>query len=289
MIDLTVVIMTKNEESNIEKCVASFGEIAKRFVIVDSGSTDKTKDIVSDLAEKSKSYGGTIDFYFHEWETHAAQLNWGFEHTDIDTEWIMRIDADEELTEELKNEIEERLPKLPSEVSGVILRRRVYFMGRWLKHGGKYPELLLRIFRRGKGRCEQRKMDEHLVITEGRTETFRFDFSDRNEKDLAWWTDKHNWYSGLELQDYLENRIAAEENEQIPEQAKRKRKIKFGAYYKLPLFFRAHLYYIYRYYIRLGFLDGMEGKIYTFLQAYWYRFLVDAKIYEAEKKSNTKI
>ena len=70
-------------------------------------------------------------------------------------------------------------------------------------------------------------------------------------------------------------------------QAKMKRVVKNSGYYRLPKFFRAHLYFIYRYYIKLGFLDGPEGKIFHFLQAYWYRFLVDAKIYECEKKGIT--
>ena len=75
-----------------------------------------------------------------------------------------------------------------------------------------------------------------------------------------------------------------EQNGVSTEQAKRKRVVKNSGYYKLPKFFRAHLYFVYRYYIRLGFLDGVEGKIFHFLQAYWYRFLVDAKLYECEKK-----
>ena len=287
MIDLTVLILTKDEEENLPKCIASIGDLASRIVIVDSGSTDKTLAIARRLSEKAEAKGITIDIYSHEWEGFSAQLNWGFAHTDIRTEWIMRMDADEELTGKLREEIRERLPRMGEDVNGIILRRRVYFLGKWLKHGGKYPELLLRIIRRGKGKCEERRMDEHLVITEGRTETFRFDFADRNTKNLSWWTGKHNGYSELETEDFFRREIPAEEGK-LSAQAKRKRRIKFGGYYRLPKFLRAHLYFIYRYYFRLGFLDGKEGKIYTFLQAYWYRFLVDAKIYEKEKKGLRK-
>lgn len=279
MTDLTVIILTKNEEKNIEKCIKSFRGIAKRFVIVDSYSTDKTKTIAEKL---------NIDFYEHKFENHALQFNWALKNTNIKTKWVMKIDADEELTEELANEINEKLDNLTNNITGIILRRRTYFLGRWLKHGGKYPELLLRIFRINHGCSEIRQMDEHLIVKDGDVITLKNDFIDNNQKDLEWWTNKHNWYSNKEVLEYQDNTKKESntsiENTNTSLQAKIKRKIKNNGYYRLPIFFRAHLYFIYRYYFRLGFLDGKEGKIYTFLQAYWYRFLVDAKIYECEKK-----
>ena len=199
------------------------------------------------------------------------------------------MDADEEIMEDLAREIDEKLPKIEESVNGVILRRRVYFMGRWIKHGGRYPELLLRIFRTGKAFCEMKIMDEHMILKDGTTVNFKYDLIDNNQKDLEWWTGKHNWYSNREVLDHqmtLESIMdtSLEQNGVSTEQAKRKRVVKNSGYYKLPKFFRAHLYFVYRYYIRLGFLDGVEGKIFHFLQAYWYRFLVDAKLYECEKK-----
>lgn len=286
MLDLTIVIITKNEEKNLKKCIESFNGIAKRIVIVDSYSSDGTKT----LCEKMKS-DNNISFYEHKFINHSEQLNWAFKNTNINTTWTMRMDADEELTPELVNELQKKLPKIASDVNGIILKRRVYFMGRWIKHGGKYPELLLRIFRTGFGECEQKFMDEHLIIKSGNTIKFDEDIIDNNNKHLEWWTNKHNWYSNKEVEDYqgkldvtLDNSSESLMDESIIKgQAERKRFIKNNGYYKLPLFFRAHIYFIYRYYVRLGFLDGKEGKIYHFLQAYWYRFLVDAKIYECEK------
>jgi glycosyltransferase involved in cell wall biosynthesis len=275
MADLTVIILTKNEEQNIEKCIRSLKDLPKRIVLIDSFSTDST-------VELARSLGAEV--VEHPFESHAAQFNWGLDNLNLDTEWIMRLDADEELHPELVNELEERLPALPANVTGMILRRRVYFLGRWLKHGGKYPELLLRVFRRGHGRSEMRQMDEHLVVLDGETVTSQYDFLDNNQKSLEWWTAKHNWYSNKEVLDCL----GVERDDSVDcgtssKQARAKRVIKKHGYYKLPPFFRAHLYFIYRYYFRLGFLDGKEGKIYTFLQAYWYRFLVDAKLYECTK------
>ena len=291
MINLTVIILTKNEEKNIEKCINSFQGIAKRFVVVDSGSTDNTKDVCEKINLELNEIGSKLDFYYNKFYSHASQFNWGLNNTKIDTTWIMKMDADEELLPELVEEMKKRIPSIEKdeEINGIVLRRRVYFMGKWIKHGGRYPEKLLRIIRRGKGVSEDRLMDEHLILKSGKMVEFSSDFKDNNQKDLEWWTNKHNWYSNKEVLDY---QISISENadSQIEarlsssNQAKLKRKVKNKGYYRLPKFFRAHIYFIYRYYIKLGFLDGPEGRIFHFLQAYWYRFLVDAKLYECEKK-----
>lgn len=284
MEDLTVVILTKNEENNLRKCLESFKGIVKRFVIVDSFSTDKTKTLCEELSKTVN-----LSFYENKFIDYATQLNWGLENTNINTKWSMRMDADEELTSQLTEEIEKKLPLMDEKIKGIILKRRVYFMGRWIKHGGKYPELLLRIFRTGYAQCEQKLMDEHMLLSEGVTTTFQYDIIDNNNKDIEWWTHKHNWYSNREVLDYQRKVLVKNnENDLIGNrlnkgQASRKRFIKNNGYYKLPLFLRAHIYFIYRYYFKFGFLDGQEGKIYHFLQAYWYRFLVDAKIYECNK------
>lgn len=287
MLDLTVIILTKNEEKNIEKCINSFKGIAKRFVIVDSFSDDETEKICKELNKSMKKDGVLVDFYQNKWIDYATQLNWGINSTNINTEWVMRMDADEELLPELVEELKEKLPNVDDDINGIILRRRLIFMGKWIRHGGRYPELLLRIWRNGFGQCEQKIMDEHMILTSGKTITFKNDLQDNNQKDLNWWIGKHNWYSNREV---LDHQLTIKEvinksmnNSNTSKQASKKRKIKNNGYYKLPLFFRAHLYFIYRYYFKLGFLDGKEGKIFHFLQAYWYRFLVDAKMYECDK------
>lgn len=278
MADLTVIILTKNEEKNLRKCIESFRGIAKRFVIVDSYSTDGTRALAEELG---------ADFYENPWVNYATQLNWGIENTNITTKWAMRFDADEELTPELAKELEAKLDRLPEDVAGIELKRRICFLGRWIRHGGIYPTWVLRVFRTGKCYCEQTNMDEHLILKEGRSVSFDHDFIDNNTKDLAWWISKHNWYSDREVADYVWKQQQMEEGEVIKprffgSQAERKRWIKYMVYYKTPLMRRAHWYFIYRYFIKLGFLDGKPGLIYHFLQGYWYRFLVDAKMYEHE-------
>ena len=289
MADLTVIILTKNDEKKVSKGIEAFNGIAKRFVIVDSFRTDGTEKLCNELDTELRTISSQLDFYQNKWVDYATQLNWGLTKTNINTEWAMRFDSDEELMPELAREIEEKLPTLTEPINGVILRRRVYFMGRWIKHGGRYPELLLRIFRTGKAMCEQKLMDEHMILSEGTTVKFKNDLIDNNQKDLEWWTAKHNWYSNREVLDHqmtLENAMdeSLEQDGTSSGQAKMKRVVKNSGYYRLPKFLRAHLYFFYRYYIKLGFLDGPEGKIFHFLQAYWYRFLVDAKLYECEKK-----
>ena len=272
MVNLTAIILTKNEEKNIEKCINSLASITKRIVVVDSYSDDNTVNI----ARKKGA-----DVFLNPFINYATQFNWALENTNINTEWILRIDADEEFTVELCDEINKKLPEMPDEVTGITINLRVVFMGKWLKHGGMYPWKLLRIFRNKVGRIENRNMDEHIKLSRGRVAAFKNDFIHHDFKNLEYWTHKHNWYSNREVKDYFEHLEMPDDSMQN-KWAIKKRKVKNGIYYKIPKFTRAHLFFIYRYYIKLGFLDGKEGKIFHFLQAYWYRFLVDAKIYECE-------
>lgn len=265
MKEVTVIILAKNEEKNIEKSIESAWQIADRVIVVDSGSTDETVD----LAIKHRA-----EVYFHEWQGHAKQFNWALDNCEIRTTWVFRLDADERISGELAREIRE---KLQSEVDadGFEMRWRVYFMGKWLKHGGTHKPYFLRLFRYGKGRVEEKLMDEHILV-DGHIEKLEGDLVHYDYKGLDAWLYKHVWYSNLELEMYQkQNKIVGGNEGQ-----KKKR----GFYYRLPLFLRARIYYWYRYYIQLGFLDGKEGKIFCFLQAYWFRFLVDAKIYENKMK-----
>ena len=281
MADLTVLILAQNEEKNIVRSICSVKKIAKRILVVDSGSTDRT-------IELAKQNGAEVVLH-SPFVNYATQFNWGLDHTNIDTNWILRLDADEQVTPELAKEIESALEEhSQDDVNGFEVRCRIIFMGRWIRHGGTYPLIIPRLFRRGFGRVEMRKMVEHTLI-QGKVMRFQNDLIHYDFKGLHEWIDKHNKYSVRECQDYFERKETHEEQMKgnlTGNQRQRKRFLKNGVYYNLPLFLRAHLYFIYRYYIRLGFLDGKEGKIFCFLQAYWYRFLVDAKIYENEKNSS---
>lgn len=276
-IDLSIIILTHNEEKHIERCIKSAFPVAKEIFVVDSFSTDKTVEIAESLGAR---------VYTHKWENnHAKQLNWGLENCPITTQWVMRMDSDEYLTPELQDEITQKLSTLDESVCGVYMKRRVFFMGRWIKHGGYYPTWLLRIWRHKKAICEQRNMDEHIKLLEGRAINFEHDLIDDNLNDLTWWTQKHNNYATREAMDILEWRENRDgiEPRLFGAQEQKKRWLK-ERYLGLPLFVRPCLYFVYRYVVKFGFLDGKEGLIWHFLQGFWYRFLVDAKLYKMKKK-----
>ena len=269
MVDLTVIILAQDEEKNIARSVSSVRSIAKRVLVVDSGSNDRTIELARENGAEVIQHSPFVNY--------ATQFNWALDHTDIDTKWIFRLDADEQVTTELAEEIERNLAEhAQDDVNGFEVRCRIIFLDRWIRHGGTYPLIIPRIFRKGYGRVEMRKMDEHTLI-EGKVLCLQNDLVHYDFKGLKPWINKHNNYSDRECQDYFERNN--QNNEQLKgslvgNQRQRKRYLKNGVYYNLPKFWRAWFYYIYRYYIRLGFLDGREGKIFCFLQAYWYRFWI---------------
>ncbi|MEK7149426.1 MAG: glycosyltransferase family 2 protein [Patescibacteria group bacterium] len=276
---ISVIILTYNEELNIENCLKNVAEWSDEIFIVDSYSTDRTLEI-------AKKYGAKVAQ--RPFKNQAEQFNWALDNLDIKNEWILRLDADEYLTPELWREIAEVLPKTSDKINGFYLNRRVYFMGKWIKHGGYYPTWILRLFKYGKAHSEQREMDEHIILSEGKAGKLKNDFIDYNRKNLEFWTDKHNRFSSREVRQILNPDLAGEAKvKKLGGPAALRRKLK-SWYLKLPLFLRPFLYFIYRYFFRLGFLDGKEGLIFHFLQAFWYRFLVDAKIYETLKHKNTR-
>ncbi len=276
--DLSVVILTRDEEANIGKCLESLRPLAPDVYVVDSGSRDRTVEI-------ARSHGARV--VEHAWTNYADQFNWALDHLRIETTWIMRMDADETLTTELVDALGGLLASLPADVMGVYVRRRVYFMGRWIRHGGYYPTWLLRVFRNGHGRCEARWMDEHIVVSEGRTVRVEADIVDDNRKDLTFWTDKHNHYANREVLDIVgRTGRGTGSSRPLHGQARLRRWAKERLYARMPLFVRPCLYFVYRYFLRLGFLDGREGLVFHFLQGFWYRFLVDAKLFEYRRLRN---
>ena len=284
MNQLSVLILTRDEERNIEKCLRSVLPLTTRIFIVDSGSTDRTVEIAEGMGAVVKH---------HPWTSYGEQFNWGLADFDFETDWVMRLDADEEISEGLASALRNFLSAPPENVSGVYVRLRVYFMGRWIRYGGYYSTWLLRIFRNGVGRCEARWMDEHIVLSYGDTVTLRHDVIDRNLKDLTFWTDKHNKYASREILDVMSREVTWDSSDETLKPslslspAHLRRWLKNNVYLRLPLFVRPFLYFVYRYFLRFGFLDGREGLIFHVLQGFWYRFLVDAKLYEYRKSQRS--
>jgi hypothetical protein len=197
----------------------------------------------------------------------------------------MRLDADEYLTPELTDELAQRLADPDLDVIGYYLKRRVYFMRKWIRHGDYYPISLLRVWRSGQAKCETRWMDEHMVIQGGKTMTCHNDFVDENLNNLTWWAAKHNGYATRAAVDFLllRHRLREPESEGLTGQAHRKRWLKERFYARLPLGIRVLMYFLYRYFLRLGFLDGLPGMFFHVLQGFCHPYLVDAKIFEIEE------
>jgi glycosyltransferase involved in cell wall biosynthesis len=277
---ITAIILTYNESIHIERAIRSIQAFTDQICVVDSGSSDGTTDIAQRLG---------AEVHTHAFVNQARQFQWALDHLTIHGDWVLRLDADEIIEPDLAGEIAERLPKLPSDVVGVNLKRKHIFMDRWVRHGGRYPLVMLRLWRHGKGRIEDRWMDEHMVVWGGRTVTFNGGFADHNLHDLSYFTDKHNKYATREAIEVLNQRLGlfarddALNAHSASFQASFKRRIKERLYNRMPFTASAALYFLWRYVFQLGFLDGRSGLVYHFLQGGWYRFLVGAKVMELQR------
>lgn len=278
---VTALILTFNEEKHIARCIRSLSGVAKRICIVDSFSNDCTVEI-------ARSLGAEV--VQNPWKNYASQFQHGLEQFDIRTDWTMRIDADEFLDEPLRDTIRSWLKTPSPGINALYLRRKIVFLGRPILHGFFYPALMLRIWRTGQGRIEQRWMDEHIVLDAPVSATLDGDLVDHNLNDLTWWIAKHNGYATREVYDMVEilERSRGKKDQGMSAmsgQAARKRWLKEKVYSRLPTTFRASAYFFYRYVLGRGFLDGKEGFFFHFLQAFWYRTLVEAKLYELQLRA----
>ncbi|WP_414676047.1 glycosyltransferase family 2 protein [Limnobacter sp.] len=275
---LAIVVLTKNESIHLERCLLSVADLADEIVVVDCGSVDNTCDIANKFGSR---------LFKNTWVNYSSQFKFGVSNVSSDCNWIMRIDADEYLTDELRSSVRKFLAGVPHHIDGAYFPRRMAFMGRHIKHGGIFPAYMLRLFRAGKGKIEDRWMDEHIKVL-GETVVLNGELIDDNLNSLTWWTDKHNKYASREAVDLLNLEFSFMKIDSVAaakggSQAGLKRWVKEKVYARLPVGFRALAYFLYRYVVRLGFLDGKEGTIFHFLQGYWYRYLVDCKVYEVKR------
>jgi glycosyltransferase involved in cell wall biosynthesis len=276
---LSVVILTLNEEANLPVALASLRGLDAEIFLVDSGSTDRTLEI-------ARAAGCRV--VEHPFENYAVQRNWAFDHLPIGTPWTLCLDADERLTPELVDEIKAMLSQPDNPYDGYMLRKRTIFMGRWLRHGGQYPAYHLRLFRSGRGRCEARLYDQHFVV-DGQVGKLRNDYVDVITSDLGTFVARHNRWAELEAAEILARSSGAAR--QGPTVApvltgtaiERRRFLRTRVYHRFPLFVRPFLFWFYGYVLRAGFLDGIEGLVFHTLQRFWFRFLVDARIWERQR------
>lgn len=285
---ITAIVLTYNEEIHIERCLNSLMPFCKEIWLVDSFSTDKTVEIAERLGARTVK---------HEFENQAQQFNWAIENLEINGAWIWRVDADEYISAELGEKVTKAIAECEDDVNGIYVNKAIVFQGRKLKHGGWYPAPQIKVIRKGFGRSENKVMDEHLIITGGKTIYVDGDQTDENLNGLTWWTQKHNGYATREAENMLRMRYGMDEDSEgvkprlLGNDAERKRWLKLR-YARMPLFVRPLIYFFIRYFVKLGFLDGKSGFVWYVLQGFWYRFLVDAKIFELQRKlcfDDTKI
>jgi glycosyltransferase involved in cell wall biosynthesis len=278
---ISVVILALNEEKNLPDCLASLGGVKCEVFVVDSGSSDRTVEI-------AEEYGAKV--FRHPFEGYGKQRNWALRELPLSCEWVLNLDADERLTPELAREMATTMAEPPAGVDGFMLRRRTVFMGRWIRHGGHYPNYQLRLFRRAAGECEDRLYDQHFVVR-GTVRALKNDYIDVVAAELSTWSMRHVRWAGAEASELMRSEAAqgARVSASLSAgQIAKKRWLREKIYGRVPLFVRPFGYWIYRYFFRLGFLDGKEGLVFHFLQGFWYRFLVDAIINERRSAAETQ-
>ena len=272
-------ILTLDEEQHIARCIASIRDYCATVLVIDSGSSDRTCAIAREMG---------AEVIGHPFTTHANQVNAAIAHLQGRGGWLMRIDADEVL----EPPADGVLVPLGEAVDGLIVRRHIHFLGRRMLHGGLQPNWHLRLWRAGTGRCEQRWMDEHIVVA-GPTRTTRLEIADINLNPVGWWTAKHNGYASREAIELLARKYplldrAPPAAQTLHGPVRLKRLVKEHLFNRLPGGVRAKVYFFWRYWLRMGFLNGAEGYFFHFLQVYWYRTLIDCKVREIELYRDTR-
>jgi glycosyltransferase involved in cell wall biosynthesis len=267
-------VLTLNEERNLDRTLASVAGWAAQIVVVDSGSTDATLEI-------ARRHGAVT--VAHPFESHAAQWRWALQQLPLTTDWVLGLDADQAVTPALAASIAAAIAGRGDEIDGAYVCRRQIFQGRWIRHGGYYPKYLLKLFRRDSVTVDPADLVDHHFQVSGATMTLDGDLveDNRNEQAIAEWVAKHNRYARLQAIEELRRApTALGRLWGSPDERTRWWKRQWA---RLPLFVRPWLYFGYRYILRLGFLDGRQGFLFHFMQALWYRTLVDANRRELER------
>ena len=281
------IILTHNEQANLPACLESLRELGCKVFIVDSGSGDRTVEI-------AREQGAEV--VTHPFESHARQWNWALQNLPISTEWILALDADQRVSAKLRDEIAALLDNEETargNVNGFYVKRKQIFRGKWIRHGGYYPKYLLKLFRRGQAWADENDLVDHHFVVRGETSKLKNDIieDNRNEADISVWIDKHNRYATPQARQ--EFKRAQRKQELIQRGSLRgspDERILWlkNIWCRLPLFIRPFLYFSYRYFLRLGFLDGKPGFVFPFLQAFWYRLLVDINLDDLRREAQTE-
>lgn len=270
MLPVSVVILTLNAAETIGATLDSAIALSDDVHVVDSGSTDATLDIARNAGARVVS---------HPFDSYGAQRNWAIATLNIKHDWQLHLDADERVSDALASELRELFSGEgpPPAIAGYYIPRLVHFHQQPIRHGGMWPIFHMRLFRRGCGHCESRKYDQHFYV-DGQSAQLKGPMIDDIRLTLTEWSARHNRWADAEVDEIL----APSDGVIPPGNATpvAKKRAQRAGYNRAPLFWRALGLFFYRYVFKLGFLDGRWGLIFFVLQTFWFRFLVDAKLYE---------
>lgn len=284
MKSFSFIILTYNEEIHLPRLLKSIEALQAPIWVIDSGSTDSTIEI-------ARSFG--VHILVNTFENHPKQWDFALKNCNITTEWIIGLDADQIVTPELLELLGNFNPGNYDGINGIYFNRKNHFKGRWIKYGGYFPKFLLKMFRTGVGKSDLTENMDHRFIVPGKTIIWQNGYlieENLKENNIFFWIEKHNRYSNQIAQEEFNKkknvhplsiipRFWGTPDERIAWLKKRWR--------RLPLFIRPFLYFHYRYFFQLGFLDGKQGFIFHFLHAFWFRLLVDIKIDEMEHRDQS--
>jgi len=272
--DIVVLILTYNEQENIEQCLDSVSDWATKIYIIDSGSTDKT-------LEKAKRYN--VEIKYNQFVNFSKQRNFALNLLEKNFDgWVLFLDADEFLTSEIKSEI---LVKIQTDkYTNFFLNRKFYWGDTWIKRG-YYPCYIIRLFKNGYARCEDRSVNEHLIV-HGETGFISSDFIHKCNKPISRWIEKHIKRAQLEAYELFNKNKNQISPSLFKNTVETKRWIRIYIWERLPIFLRPFLLFFYRLFIQGGILDGKHAFGYHFLQTLWFTTLID--IFFVENKIKRK-
>ena len=275
------IILTFNEEQHLPRLLRSIQDLEAPVFILDSGSTDHTIEI-------GQQFGAT--FLFNAFENHPKQWDFALKNFPVKTPWVICLDADQEVTPELKARLQNFKDEEYQNINGIYFNRKNFFKGKWIKHGGYYPFYLLKMFRFGIGFSDTNEAMDHRFNAPGGSMVWKDGIikeENLKENQIRFWIEKHNRYSDLLALEEVERMQNARGQTEQPRfwGTPNQRKAWFKRqWWRLPRYVRPGLYFTQRMILQLGILDGRTGVIFHFLQAFWFRLVVDIKIDELLKQ-----
>lgn len=280
--EFSFIILTFNEEQHLPRLLDSIKELEAPIFILDSGSTDKTLQI-------AESYGVIVQQ--NSFVNHPKQWHFALNNFPVQTPWIIGLDADQIVTPELFTHLQHFKSKQHEDINGIYFNRKNIFKGKWIRYGGYYPKYLLKMFRFNIGYSDLNENMDHRFVVPGKTITWKDGHiieDNLKENDIEFWIAKHNRYSTLVAQEEFDRLQQAKQSAIKPSLfGDPNQKIAYfkSIWWKMPLYIRPFLYFFYRYFLKLGFLDGKTGFIFHYLQGFWFRLIIDIKISEFKKKA----